>query len=452
LFYDAGHQRYKQIASYSGSPETTTYVGGLLEKVANSTGTGYRHYIPAGNIFVVYIRLSTGSNSTYYVTKDNLGSSDVITDSSGTLIVKEKFGALGAIENSAGDQATIATISRHEFTGQELMDNTGILFTNMNGRVYTPSGSMFLSPDPYIADPGNTQNFNRYGYVYNNPLTNTDPSGFFTLGDLLNPFSNNNPLNPFGRFGRKLALAPFTTGYDSYRFFERTSDDLLRDYKWLQPIAEIAACYYGGPYACAAADAKLTRLNGGTVDQALVAGVTSLAFQGANDYVDSQGLNEWANVPIKGVISGATAAANGGSFRTGFFYGAAGEAAYGIYASLTYETNPTWNPGGEAVSKVPATDAEYEPADPAWNNVGIATPYPDAQAGQWWPITEGSVISNFLNQIPGFNSVATLHDYINTGISGFWNVPTMVPAFILNYAALSGSIPLCATGRGSPCR
>jgi len=138
LFYDAGHQRYKQIASYSGSPETTTYVGGLLEKVANSTGTGYRHYIPAGNTFVVYIRLSTGTNSTYYITKDNLGSSDVISDSSGTLIVKEKFGALGAIENSASDQATIATISRHEFTGQELMDNSGILFTNMNGRVYTP--------------------------------------------------------------------------------------------------------------------------------------------------------------------------------------------------------------------------------------------------------------------------------------------------------------------------
>ncbi|MDP9008029.1 MAG: FG-GAP-like repeat-containing protein [Pseudomonadota bacterium] len=178
LFYNANHQRYKQIASYNGAIETTIYVGGLLEKVANSTGTGYRHYIPAGNNFIVYTRLNTGTNSTYYISKDHLGSSAVISDSSGAPIVKERFGALGQIENTATDQATIANISRHEFTGQELMNNTGILFTNMNGRVYSPSGGMFLSPDPYVSDPGNTQNYNRYSYVNNNPLTYVDPTGY----------------------------------------------------------------------------------------------------------------------------------------------------------------------------------------------------------------------------------------------------------------------------------
>ena len=47
-----------------------------------------------------------------------------------------------------------------------------------SGRVQDSVTGRFLSADPYITEPGNTQNFNRYGYVYNNPLSYVDPSGF----------------------------------------------------------------------------------------------------------------------------------------------------------------------------------------------------------------------------------------------------------------------------------
>jgi RHS repeat-associated protein len=176
FFYNGNHQRYKQIASYSGSSETTYYVGGLLEKMINSSGTSYRHYIPAGTNTVIYTRQLSGANSTYYVTKDHLGSSAIVSDSTGTSLVSEKFSALGWNENTTPQQAIMATVSRHEYTGHEGLDNLGIV--NMNGRVYWPSGAMFLSPDPHITDPTNTQNYNRYGYVNNNPLSFTDPSGF----------------------------------------------------------------------------------------------------------------------------------------------------------------------------------------------------------------------------------------------------------------------------------
>jgi hypothetical protein len=36
----------------------------------------------------------------------------------------------------------------------------------------------FLSPDPIVQAPHDTQGFNRYAYVRNNPLRYTDPSGF----------------------------------------------------------------------------------------------------------------------------------------------------------------------------------------------------------------------------------------------------------------------------------
>ncbi len=54
---------------------------------------------------------------------------------------------------------------------------------NMNGRMYDPVMSRFLSPDPIIQFPENSQSYNSYSYVLNNPLRFTDPSGFLAEGD-----------------------------------------------------------------------------------------------------------------------------------------------------------------------------------------------------------------------------------------------------------------------------
>ncbi len=55
----------------------------------------------------------------------------------------------------------------------------------MNGRVYDPVLGRFLSSDPFIDDAGDSQSYNRYSYVNNNPLGYTDPSGYFKLRDLV---------------------------------------------------------------------------------------------------------------------------------------------------------------------------------------------------------------------------------------------------------------------------
>src|SRR5690606_21629835 len=67
------------------------------------------------------------------------------------------------------------------YTGHEHFFEVGLI--HMNGRMYDANLGRFLSPDNFIQDPYNTQNFNRYGYVLNNPLLYNDPSGefFFSL-------------------------------------------------------------------------------------------------------------------------------------------------------------------------------------------------------------------------------------------------------------------------------
>lgn len=57
-----------------------------------------------------------------------------------------------------------------------MLDEHGLV--HMNGRLYDPEIGRFLQADPIIQEPLNGQNYNRYAYVQNNPLSYTDPTGF----------------------------------------------------------------------------------------------------------------------------------------------------------------------------------------------------------------------------------------------------------------------------------
>src|SRR5690606_21508709 len=45
--------------------------------------------------------------------------------------------------------------------------------------IYDPTLGRFLQADPFVQEPKNSQNYNRYSYVLNNPMSYTDPSGYF---------------------------------------------------------------------------------------------------------------------------------------------------------------------------------------------------------------------------------------------------------------------------------
>ncbi|MCR5696877.1 MAG: RHS repeat-associated core domain-containing protein [Marinilabiliaceae bacterium] len=93
---------------------------------------------------------------------------------------------------------------------------------DMNGRFYDPQLGRFLSPDPYVQDMTNPQNFNRYSYCLNNPLKYTDPSGMQLVID-----NGAMPYNEFNDGIRKHApTVPIHTrrgsnggyGYGSYGY------------------------------------------------------------------------------------------------------------------------------------------------------------------------------------------------------------------------------------------
>jgi RHS repeat-associated protein len=99
-----------------------------------------------------------------------------VTNEAGSLIQQTRYDAWGL------PTAVISGSDRRGYTGHEHLHSVGLI--NMNGRLYDPELARFLSPDPYIQDPGNFQNYNTYSYVVNSPWVFTDPSGELKLRDV----------------------------------------------------------------------------------------------------------------------------------------------------------------------------------------------------------------------------------------------------------------------------
>lgn len=121
---------------------------------------------------------TVNTNGLYYLLRDYLGSIVMITDASGAVQEKRHFDAWGNIvkmENGAGATLNALGITDRGYTGHEHLQGVGLI--NMNARLYDPILHRFLAPDDIVQDPFNTQDYNRYAYVLNNPLKYIDPSG-----------------------------------------------------------------------------------------------------------------------------------------------------------------------------------------------------------------------------------------------------------------------------------
>ncbi|MBB6237541.1 RHS repeat-associated protein [Pedobacter sp. AK013] len=129
--------------------------------------------------------------SLYYLHRDHLGSIVMITNDQGAVVEKRQFDAWGnvvKIQDGAGNDLAGFVVLDRGYTSHEHLLGVGLI--HMNGRLYDPKLHRFLSPDNFVQDLYNTQNYNRYGYAMNNPLMFTDPSGefiwaFFAVGALI---------------------------------------------------------------------------------------------------------------------------------------------------------------------------------------------------------------------------------------------------------------------------
>jgi RHS repeat-associated protein len=172
--------RRDQAGSTTTEPSALTHYLAGVEVIRPAGGMAtFKRYL--GGIAISEI---TGASVTRrYLFVDHLGSTDAITNESGVVVDTQHFGPWGNRRGNDWQSADTSAhpITRKGFTGHEMADGVGLI--HMNGRMYDAETGRFIQADPNI-DEG-LQGLNRYSYVLNNPLSSTDPTGYFSAKDFL---------------------------------------------------------------------------------------------------------------------------------------------------------------------------------------------------------------------------------------------------------------------------
>jgi len=188
--YDAEHNLVRQFDVIAGT--STTFIGDLFERRSTPTGIEDVFSVSAASGVVAQVTRSYQHPSddsfvatTRYLHRDHLGSLDVVTDEDGAVIERLDYDAFGERRHPIwfddGQDPLAAAQVRVGFTGHDTsLESLGLI--NMKGRLYDPSHGRFLQPDPFVQAPFFNQSPNRYSYVFNNPLSLVDPSGYNAEG------------------------------------------------------------------------------------------------------------------------------------------------------------------------------------------------------------------------------------------------------------------------------
>lgn len=292
-----------------------------FEEIDGPTGLEQRHHLTGGATVIV------GPDGTReeYAHTDALGSVVAVTDESGAVRARYAFDAWG--QRSASD--VIGEASRYGFTGHEELEAVGLV--HMGGRVYDPEIGRFVAPDPFVQDPGDSQSLNRYSYVANNPLSATDPTGYFSVRSIGKSIGR-----ALGGLGRGLSNPGASLARAGVRLNRWVQNP--QNQRMVASIAISVAAAYVAPLAAAqfqgfaqwAVGAAVSGTGGfasgyvasdGNLEYARRSGLSAMAFYGIGQYYMGKTL-ELKDMAVKavahGIVGGVSAAANGGSFESGF--------------------------------------------------------------------------------------------------------------------------------------
>ncbi len=299
--YDGSGTRVKKTIQ-GGS--TTWYIGSHYEK-KDST---YTKYIFAGGT-----RIAKVTTSGYHILhSDHLGSSTIITESSGGVVESTEYNPFGTTRTHSG-----ATLTNYKYTDQELDPETGLY--NYGARYYDPMIGRFISPDPIVQAPFNPQSLNRYSYCINNPLKYVDPSGygwfswvgdlFSSIGDIFTDIWQSDTFRTCAIIGASVFVGWYTGGLTS---------------AWLEGIVTKSAAAWGGAVAGGAAGGATAggmsaAFNGGNIGQGMLTGAAYGAATGAVAHFLPTNFTPFGDSKIASIGNRLfNSAISGGAFGAGY--------------------------------------------------------------------------------------------------------------------------------------
>lgn len=186
--YGADLMRFKQVKT--GLPEgdeTTIYLDKMVEIVKQGGSTTTKTYID--DVAIVSKEEIVGqplaNHEIRFTLRDRLGSVVTLVDHNNIITEDRSYDPFGKPRTAGLMDVAPPTLrgvvggepfTNRGFTDHEHLDDAELI--HMNGRAYDYNLGRFLSVDPFIQEPGNSQSMNPYSYIMNNPLSGTDPSGY----------------------------------------------------------------------------------------------------------------------------------------------------------------------------------------------------------------------------------------------------------------------------------
>jgi RHS repeat-associated protein len=185
--YDSEHARLKETNSdgsikyYLNDP-----ISGIMQEkvIGASLAVSWNDYVMKGGEMVA-LHVTAATPQIRYFHKDHLGSIQVLTNETGAVVERDSYDAWGERRNPTGEDdplypsLSLTSQVTRGYTGHEQLDTVGLV--HMNGRIYDPVIGKMMSADPTVPNPIDAQAYNRYAYVGNNPLSLTDPTGFYDV-------------------------------------------------------------------------------------------------------------------------------------------------------------------------------------------------------------------------------------------------------------------------------
>jgi RHS repeat-associated protein len=175
-------------------------------------------YDAAGNVQTAYsygydlISQQRGESELFYHA-DALGSSRVLTSENGEVTNTYTYDAYGNLIQQVG-----STENSYLFAGEQRDFDTGLDY--LRARYYDPTIGRFISADAYEGSIGDPMSLHDYLYAHANPVMNTDPSGYVTIGEQLNAFSVHAVLASMG-FTGGYGVGTWLTGGDGLKIYDQ---------------------------------------------------------------------------------------------------------------------------------------------------------------------------------------------------------------------------------------
>jgi RHS repeat-associated protein len=190
LSYDAdGNRIQKTILGVGAQVVSTTrflvdannptgYAQVVEEKNSTAAGTTFKTYTYGTDLISCSVSANGGTSATSYYVYDGFGSVRALTNEVGALTDEYTFDAFGNLIARTG-----ATDNAYLYRSEQWDADLGLYYNR--ARYLNPDSGRFWSMDSYEGTSGDPMSLHKYLYANANPVNGRDPSGHWTLNEVM---------------------------------------------------------------------------------------------------------------------------------------------------------------------------------------------------------------------------------------------------------------------------